>query len=232
MVVSEGDESCLLLDEKLLRFMDQLELLEEKRNALNTLIEQAWFSISKARYSMGNKQVSTLQFANEMKPLVSVHVRTLEDDKVEFCTERSSQKCNDESVKDPTSIEDVGPQEKGIRQRKKPKHNNTERKASEDKGSEKVPKVNPVGKRDHNPQQDPLKWFGILVPQSLKQAQSSFKQVVELSAEIAGLQIAVLNTRKELKDDLRNHDRSAGANLNASAGSKPKEVDISSANEI
>ena len=25
-------------------------------------------------------------------------------------------------------------------------------------------------------QQDPLKWFGILVPQSLKQAQSSFKQ--------------------------------------------------------
>lgn len=27
-----------------------------------------------------------------------------------------------------------------------------------------------------NAGQDPLKWFGILVPQSLKQAQSSFKQ--------------------------------------------------------
>lgn len=33
-----------------------------------------------------------------------------------------------------------------------------------------------VQKRDQNPQQDPIKWFGILVPQSLKQAQSSFKQ--------------------------------------------------------
>lgn len=31
-------------------------------------------------------------------------------------------------------------------------------------------------KNEPNPWQDPLKWFGILVPQSLKQAQSSFKK--------------------------------------------------------
>lgn len=31
-------------------------------------------------------------------------------------------------------------------------------------------------KNEPNPRQDPLKWFGILVPQSLKQAQSSFIQ--------------------------------------------------------
>lgn len=31
-------------------------------------------------------------------------------------------------------------------------------------------------KTDHTENQDPLKWFGILVPQNLKQAQSSFKQ--------------------------------------------------------
>lgn len=47
--------------------------------------------------------------------------------------------------------------------------------------------------------QDPLKWFGILVPQSLKQAQSSFKKVLELSAEIAALHTAVINTRQDLK---------------------------------
>lgn len=40
MGVLEGEESCLSLDEKLLRFMDQLELLEEKRSNLNSLIEQ------------------------------------------------------------------------------------------------------------------------------------------------------------------------------------------------
>lgn len=40
MNISEMDESALLLDEKLLQFMDQLELLEEKRATLNSLIEQ------------------------------------------------------------------------------------------------------------------------------------------------------------------------------------------------
>lgn len=40
MGLSEMEESCLQLDEKLLRFMDQLELLEEKRATLNSLIEQ------------------------------------------------------------------------------------------------------------------------------------------------------------------------------------------------
>lgn len=34
----------------------------------------------------------------------------------------------------------------------------------------------PHRKSEPNPGQDPLKWFGILVPQSLKQAQSLFKQ--------------------------------------------------------
>uniref|UniRef100_A0A4W5JFU6 Vacuolar ATPase assembly protein VMA22 n=1 Tax=Hucho hucho TaxID=62062 RepID=A0A4W5JFU6_9TELE len=68
-------KECVLLDKKLLVFMDQLELLEEKRERLNSLIEQGWFSMSKARYSMGNKQVSSLQYGSEMEPLVRVHTR-------------------------------------------------------------------------------------------------------------------------------------------------------------
>ncbi|XP_034064863.1 coiled-coil domain-containing protein 115 isoform X2 [Gymnodraco acuticeps] len=135
MVVLELEESSLLLDEKLLRFMDQLELLEEKRAALNSLIEQGWFSMSKARYSMGNKRVSALQYASEIEPLVCVHARTLDNGEVDFCTERSKQKARDEAGKEARSIEDIGPQE----------------------------------------------------------------EVIELSAEIATLQTAILNSRQELK---------------------------------
>lgn len=40
MGVSELEDCSRLLDEKLILFMDQLELLEEKRAALNSLIEQ------------------------------------------------------------------------------------------------------------------------------------------------------------------------------------------------
>uniref|UniRef100_UPI003AABBA42 coiled-coil domain-containing protein 115 n=1 Tax=Centroberyx gerrardi TaxID=166262 RepID=UPI003AABBA42 len=205
MGLSELEESSLLLDEKLLRFMDQLELLEEKRATLNSLIEQGWFSMSKARYSMGNKQVSALQYASEIEPLVCVHARTLDNSEVEFCTERVTQKCNNESGKDVRSVEDIGPQEEGVRRRIKSKKDFAEKEEGEKANIEKLlmktepPEVPPVAKGNQNPQQDPLKWFGILVPQSLKQAQSSFKQVIELSAEIATLQSAVFNTREELK---------------------------------
>ncbi|XP_034551722.1 coiled-coil domain-containing protein 115 [Notolabrus celidotus] len=203
MGVSKLEESSLLLDEKLLRFMDQLESLEEKRATLNSLIEQGWFSISKARYSMGNKQVSALQYASEIEPVVCVHARTLENGEVDFFTRKVEQKCSNNIEKDAMSVEDIGPQEEGVRRRIKPKSDTTQKDACEEASSGKSPEVTPVRKNEHNPQQDPLKWFGILVPQSLKQAQSSFKQVIELSAEIATLQTAVLKTRQEFMDGMK-----------------------------
>ncbi|XP_028266536.1 vacuolar ATPase assembly protein VMA22 [Parambassis ranga] len=215
MGVPEEEKSSLLLDEKLLCFMEQLELLEAKRATLNSLIEQGWFSISKARYSMGNKQVSALQYASEIEPLVYVHARTQDTSKIDFCTERPAQHCNNDSCKDQRSVEDIGPREEGVRRRNKPKK--TEKDTSESEGSEKSPEINPVQKSDQNPQQDPLKWFGILVPQSLKQAQMSFKQVIELSAEIATLQAAVLNIRQELKLSMSNK-RTARERLGSSVG--------------
>lgn len=48
--------------------------------------------------------------------------------------------------------------------------------ANKGASSDKPPETTQPKKSDQNPQQDPLKWFGILVPQPLKQAQSSFKQ--------------------------------------------------------
>ncbi|XP_041801135.1 coiled-coil domain-containing protein 115 isoform X1 [Chelmon rostratus] len=161
MGVSESEESSLLLDEKLLRFMDQLKLLEEKRATLNSLIEQGWFSMSQARYSMGNKQVSALQYASEIEPLVCVHARALDNGEVDFCTERVKQKCCNDDGKDARSIEDIGPREEGIRRRIKPKKDITEKEASEE------------------------------------------ASVIELSAEIAALQTAVLNTRQELKHSMK-----------------------------
>ncbi|XP_029361602.1 vacuolar ATPase assembly protein VMA22 [Echeneis naucrates] len=201
MGVSELEESCLSLDEKLLGFMEQLDVLEQKRAALNSLIEQGWFTMSKARYSMGNKQVCALQYASEMEPLVCVHARKLDDGNVEFSTERVTQ--SKESEKDVRLIEDIGPQEKGVRRRNKPQKDITEKGANDKPSSEKATEATPVKQRDHSHQQDPLKWFGILVPQSLKQAQSAFKQVIELSAEIATLQTAILNTKQELRNSMK-----------------------------
>ncbi|XP_034648651.1 coiled-coil domain-containing protein 115, partial [Trachemys scripta elegans] len=46
---------------------------------------------------------------------------------------------------------------------------------------------------------DPLTWFGILVPQSLRQAQSSFKEGILLAGEIASLQSDIEATRAQYR---------------------------------
>lgn len=205
MGLSEADPTSLLIDEKLLMYMDHLELLEQKRADLNSLIEQGWFSISKARYSMGNKQVSALQFASEMEPLVCVQARTRENGTAEFSTERILPKYAD-GGNDVMPVKDIGPKEEGVRRRIK---SNKDVAGTEESDSSVPSKntstdteasdVSPPANREQPSQRDPLKWFGILVPQTLKQAQSSFKQVIELSAEIASLQDAVLKSSEELK---------------------------------
>lgn len=199
------EQSSLLLDEKLLRFMEQLELLEEKRAALSSLIEQGWFSLSKARYAMGNKQVSALQYASQIEPLVCVHARPLDNGEVDFHTERLKQTCDKDAGKDLKTAEDIGPLEEGVRRRNKSKKDTTQEDASKKDTMTKSPVVTSQRQHEQNPRQDPLKWFGILLPQSLKQAQSSFKQVIELSAEIAALQSAVLSTRQELRESIKDH---------------------------
>lgn len=185
----------LRLDEQLLLFMDQLEALEEKRHKLNSLIEEGWFSIAKTRYSMGNKQVSALQYASEMEPLVHVEASLLEDGTAEFKCERRKNKT--EEPKNNT-VEDIGAKETGLRRRI-----NTKQKGVKEEEEETDPQLKTKAESSTPEHREPLKWFGILVPQSLKQAQSAFKEVITLSAEIASLQSVILATRKEMRAQVK-----------------------------
>ncbi|CAM4680445.1 unnamed protein product [Leuciscus chuanchicus] len=185
----------LRLDEQLLLFMDQLEALEEKRQKLNSLIEEGWFSIAKTRYSMGNKQVSALQYASEMEPLVHVEASLLEGGTAEFKCERRKNKT--EELKNNT-VEDIGAKETGLRRRI-----NTKQKGVKEEEEETDPQVKTTAESSTPEHREPLKWFGILVPQSLKQAQSAFKEVITLSAEIASLQSEILATRKEMQAQVK-----------------------------
>uniref|UniRef100_A0A8C1UR87 Vacuolar ATPase assembly protein VMA22 n=1 Tax=Cyprinus carpio TaxID=7962 RepID=A0A8C1UR87_CYPCA len=189
----------LRLDEQLLLFMDQLEALEEKRHKLNSLIEEGWFSIAKARYSMGNKQVSALQYASEMEPLVYVETSVLEGGTAEFKCERKENKT--EELKNNT-IEDIGAKETGLRRRI-----NTTQKGVKEEEQETDAQVKTKAESSTPEHRDPLKWFGILVPQNLKQAQSAFKEVITLSAEIASLQSAILATRKEMQAQMEKQEK-------------------------
>ncbi|KAM5146468.1 coiled-coil domain-containing protein 115 isoform 2-T3 [Mantella aurantiaca] len=177
------------LDQLLLQLMDDLETLKEKREILNTLIEKGWFSLSQSRYSRGNTFVSSLQYKQDMVPSVCVHstsengVTVFEVENIELGHEGSGKQ------KEEQEIETVGAGDQGLRLRG---HKST-------KENHKLPKTEENEKPRPLPSNDPLRWFGVLVPQSLRHAQSSFRQGILLAAEVASLQSSIDETRKQYR---------------------------------
>lgn len=62
------------------------------------------------------------------------------------------------------------------------------------KGPTKTPEPEPT-----TAPQDPLNWFGILVPHSLRQAQASFRDGLQLAGDIATLQIRISWGQSQLR---------------------------------
>ncbi|XP_059499152.1 coiled-coil domain-containing protein 115 [Stegostoma tigrinum] len=171
-------------------------------------VDAGWFLLSKARYSMGNKCVSSLQYGPQMEPLAQVHVSQNEDGYCNFKVERVScgELTNTGGVKEEQKeILEIGAQEQ-VRRRKTRWKEQEEQKLRSDElvGDLLALKENP-GEEDkpvgqgggHQSCRDPLRWFGVLVPQSLRDAQASFKEVMELAAEVATLQSSLMSTKAE-----------------------------------
>ena len=77
-----------------------------------------------------------------------------------------------------TTHKEAQKEEQGLRQRKA---------KVEDLTSE-FANVSVEEKKDVQALVDPIKWFGFLVPNSLKQSQKSFSKAIELSVECANVQ--------------------------------------------
>ncbi|XP_006903005.1 PREDICTED: coiled-coil domain-containing protein 115 [Elephantulus edwardii] len=158
------------LDSLLLQLLRDFEELEAKRAALNARVEEGWFSLSKARYAMGAKSVGPLQYASHMEPRCCVHTSEAQDGLQRLWMVKTAGR----------RPEDVGPQEPALRRRK---------------GLSKTPQPEPSAGA-----QDPLNWFGILVPQSLRQAQTSFQEGLQLSADMASLQIRISWNQRQFQE--------------------------------
>ncbi|XP_032064508.1 coiled-coil domain-containing protein 115 [Thamnophis elegans] len=180
-------EICEELDRVILHLFDALEMLQTKREAFNSMVEQGWFSLSKSRYAMGNKSVSTLQYGHQMTPLVRIETSKAEDGHTQFqVIAEDVFKGKDES---PTIVEEIGPSEQVLRRRKGPG-------SAKDVAQPLNTASQPAEALDHH---DPLNWFGILVPQSLRQAQKTFREGISLAAEIASIQSEIEATQRYYK---------------------------------
>ncbi|XP_028567843.2 vacuolar ATPase assembly protein VMA22 isoform X2 [Podarcis muralis] len=145
---------------------------------------KGWFSLSKSRYAMGNKSVSPLQYGHQMTPMVQVKTRKKDNGQMGFHVVSEDVKAAKPTATD--AAEEIGPSEQVLRWRKGP-------------GKAQAPAQPPKAFRkaaEGSGHQNPLTWFGILVPQSLRQAQRTFQEGIQLAAEIASLQSDIETTQR------------------------------------
>ena len=142
---------------------------------------QGYFSMAKARYAMGAQTVGALQYDTVMSALVHVrpnpetvsHDETVSPTEEHFAFKVERIQLGRVDNSHTSQLEEAVREESHLRRRKPL--------SAEEHSVEELPPVEEEqemekGVREGEPPKDPLKWFGILVPQSLRHSQQCFIQ--------------------------------------------------------
>ncbi|KAK7863427.1 hypothetical protein R5R35_006506 [Gryllus longicercus] len=159
-------EICKQLDQLAL---DILKLCEEQvkcRVKLEEAMKPGFVHIAKSRYIMGNRTVCSLQLPTE--------------DSAEF--DALTTVVPQESITDS--------EHRGFKLVETPKGQDTSGKSVLRRRKEKPESDASTEAKEENVKTyvDPIKWFGVLVPQNLKMAQNCFQSVLPLVVECANVQ--------------------------------------------
>ena len=170
---------------------------------MNAAIRDGHLNLSKARYSMGNKSVGALQYSHKMDHAL-YHIEGVcseeqsEDTCVAFELKKSSPGKVMENLK--ADIDEKDEDRNFLRRRKPQKSHslNDEITGIEELSLSKEEKL-PLESSSNGCVQDPLKWFGILVPACLRTGQKNFQSAIELSCELVNLEIKLKEIIEKFK---------------------------------
>ncbi|XP_078376790.1 vacuolar ATPase assembly protein VMA22-like [Oculina patagonica] len=186
------EDICIQLDQLTVEFFDNLERLQEKREYLNAAVRDGHLNLSKARYSMGNKSVGALQYSHRMDcALFHIEGAYSKDQSEDNCMTLEMKKTLPGKVIEASKADFEGKDdERNVLRRRKPQKSNSvndEITGIEELSLSKEDKL-PVDSSSNGCVQDPLKWFGILVPGCLRTGQKNFQSAIELSCEMVNLE--------------------------------------------
>ncbi|XP_067658913.1 coiled-coil domain-containing protein 115-like [Haliotis asinina] len=179
------------LDKNLLEFFDVLGQVYQEQAKLEQYMKDGYLNLSRARYTMGVKSVSATQLPDEMDPLLTVVVNGEKEDS-EFQFQKTSIKSSKDTVKDDT-----------VRKRNvKEQHSDGDSPVVETIGTagDSSDDAKDKSSSEKPRRVDPLKWFGVLVPQTLRRSQSSFQEASSLAVTIANLKLKLGNLQKEYQE--------------------------------
>ncbi|XP_037512655.1 coiled-coil domain-containing protein 115 [Rhipicephalus sanguineus] len=145
------------------------EKILQLRESFNELIENGLLELARVRYSTGNKSVSALQLnMGEVEALRTVRSKFDDPD----------QRYPSFELLHPDSTASTTNKEGEVRQRRQAEESSTE-------------VVESPSQRPTSPS-DPLRWFGVLVPQSLRRSQKYFVSALEVVVDVANEQFRLV----------------------------------------
>ncbi|KAJ2083120.1 hypothetical protein H4R24_001033 [Coemansia sp. RSA 988] len=171
------------IDEGLLELLDVFSEYQRIRESSNALLREAFFDLSVARRSAGYQWISADMYSGRAQAITTVDINPLTDT-INIVRKHRQEQCADEVQQD-------GPSE-GLRRR----HQASDSRTSTD--GEKDEKVNSdkdektaIELGSSSPSRvrsdDPLLWFGMLVPPALKKAQGGFVDALDQLVRLAQL---------------------------------------------
>lgn len=171
---------CQELDTLSLRILRLMEDLIQCKLNIEKAMKNGSLDLAKARYIMGNTNVSAIKLPTE--------------ESSEICALATVTRTNDESsnLNNITfHLNRISPQEKqkslnsNVKQRTNKDYEDVK---ESDEESEPLLKEEPSLPEPKSLFQDPIKWFGVLVPQNLRQGQSWFQKALEFVVQSANIQ--------------------------------------------
>ena len=175
-----NEENCL--DNEMMELTVQLLTLSQNlinaKLKLENVSKNGWIMMAKTRYVNGGvSSVSMAQVpSDDIVPTIRLHSRE--------CAQENQVRYHHFNIADEDCSEIVHEDKKeGLRLRKGDH--------SDDKVSE-YDLMKPKAR-------DPLKWFGVLSPPSLRQSQNCFKSAIELTIDCANIQSEILGVLNRIK---------------------------------
>jgi vacuolar-type H+-ATPase subunit D/Vma8 len=203
---------CQQLDILTNKYFETLETLLKTRSEFSDTLKNGFFMMSKARYSMGARSVGALQYSdNDMtaKYLVrETETKNIDCHHLEIVNVQNLPKDKSEPVVENIGVQHTSHASGELRRRtvgKKedagngddvselPDIQNLNMNSGDTADSGDTAGMNDKGSK----WKDPIKWFGVLVPQPLRQSQKDFQWAIEMCCDIVNLQEQLLTLKDE-----------------------------------
>ncbi|GAB5588680.1 hypothetical protein Unana1_03580 [Umbelopsis nana] len=196
---------CEDLDNLAIEYITEADSIAKLKQNVGNVMTKGFFDLSQAKYIMGTNKLSRYSYDERMKSLYKIDITTEKKDdnnifainKVEFKEEADEEKRENaeenvsEQLNNLSLRKRIGAQEShdgGAIPEMENKDDGRDHKSDANSKSGKADK--PVTNKAHEKRpvnRNPLYWFGVLVPPSLRTSQQHFKTVVSYAVEEANL---------------------------------------------